>query len=55
MWVGCGLPDHIAEASQQEEGSALKRPRGKKKGRWRGGGAARTRVVGEEAALQEEG
>ena len=47
---GCGLPDHIDEATQQEW-SAARRPRSKKKGRRRGGGAARRRVAGEEAEL----
>ena len=51
VWVGCGLPDHIDEAAQQEEGSAGTRPHSKKKGRRRGGGAARRRVAGEEAEL----
>ena len=51
VWVGCGLPDHINEAAQQEEGSVARRPRSKKKGRRRGGGAARRRVAGEEAEL----
>ena len=51
MWVGCGLPDHIDEAVQQEEGSEARRPRSKKKGRRRGGDAARRRVAGEEAEL----
>ena len=53
--VGCGLPDHIDEAAQQEEGLAARRLRSKKKDHRRGGDAARRRVAGEEAALQEEG
>ena len=51
VWVGCGLPDHIDEAVQHEEGSAARRPHIKKKGRQRGGGVARRRVAGEEAEL----
>ena len=50
VWVGCGLPDHIDEAAQQEEGSVARRPR-KKKGHQRGGSAARRRVAGEEVEL----
>ena len=51
VWVGCGLPDHIDEAAQQEEGSAARWPRSKKKGRWRGGGTARRRVSDKEVEL----
>ena len=51
VWVGCGLPDHIDEATQHEEGASARRPRSKKKGRRQGGGAARRRVNGEEAEL----
>ena len=33
VWVGCGLPDHIDEAALYKEGSAVRRPHNKKKGR----------------------
>ena len=49
--VGCGLPDHINDAVQQEEGSAARRPHSNKKACPRGGGAARRRVADEEAEL----
>src|SRR6266516_4584606 len=51
VWVGFGLPDHIDESVQQEEGSPARRRRCKKKGHRRGSNTARRRFASEEAAL----